>query len=227
MAQEMEEEGEIWKPKTKLGRMVANGEITDIEDALDSKYPIMEEEIADQLVDLDEEVILIGGTPGKGGGIRRTVSKRTCRMHKSGGRYSSNAMSVLGNKRNVVGLGEGEANDTRAAIESANREAKLNLIKVKRGNGSWEDKGDDNSSIPYRVSGKSGSVEVELKPAPRGTGLAASDEVKKLLELAGIRNIYVESRGQTQTRENLLKAAFKAMKKLNEYEQPEKQGGEE
>lgn len=220
MSQELEEE-EIWKPKTKLGKKVANGQITDIEEALDSRYKIMEEEIVDQLVDLEEEVILIGGTPGKGGGARRTVSKRTCRMHKSGARYSTKAMSVLGNRRNVVGLGDGRANDTRAAIEDANRDAKLNLIKVQRGNGSWEDKGEDNSSIPFKVTGKSGSVEVELKPAPRGTGLAASDEVKKLLELAGIKNIYVESRGQTRTRENLLKAAFNALEKLNTYSSPE------
>ncbi|MBC5793196.1 MAG: 30S ribosomal protein S5 [Nanohaloarchaea archaeon] len=219
MSQEMEEE-EIWKPRTKLGGKVANGEITKITEALDSKYPIMEEEIVDQLVDLDEEVILIGGTPGKGGGVRRTVSKRTCRMHKSGGRYSTNAMAVLGNRRNVVGLGEGDANDTRAAIESASREAKLNLIKVNRGNGSWEDRGDDSTSIPFKVTGKSGSVEVELKPAPRGTGLAASEGVKKMLELAGIQNIYVESRGQTRTRENMMKATFEALKKLNEYESP-------
>ncbi|MFB6144654.1 MAG: 30S ribosomal protein S5 [Candidatus Nanohaloarchaea archaeon] len=223
MAEQQMEEDEVWKPKTKLGRMVANGEITSIEEALHSDYPIMEEEAVDQLVDLDEEVMLIGGTPGKGGGKRRTVSKRTCRMHKSGGRYSTNTMTVLGNRRNVIGLGEGQANDTRAAIEDANRKAKLNLIEVPRGNGSWEDRGEDNSSIPFAVEGKSGSVKVELQPAPRGTGLAASDDVKKMLKLAGIQNIYVKSYGQTRTRENLIKATFNALKKLNEYKQPEGQ----
>ncbi len=216
-----QEETEIWKPKTKLGKKVANGQITDIKEALNSGYKIMEEELVDQLTNLEEEVILIGGTPGKGGGIRRTVSKRTVRMHKSGGRHSSNAMVVLGDRRNVIGIGEGESSDTRAAIEDATRNAKLNLIEVQRGQGSWEDQGEDNSSIPFKVSGKSGSVEVELMPAPRGTGLACSDEVKKLFELAGIENIYMKSRGQTQTRENLIKATFNALKKLNEYEVPE------
>ncbi len=214
--QETKEKEEIWKPKTKLGKKVASGEITAIEEALNYKKPIMETEIVDQLVNLDEEVILIGGTPGKGGGKRRTVSKRTCRMHKSGERYNTKAMTVLGNRNGIIGLGQGEADDTRAAIESANRNAKLNLIEVPRGNGSWEDQGTDNSSIPFKVTGKSGSVTVELKPAPRGTGLAASDETKKLLELAGIQNIYVQSRGQTRTTENLIKATFKALKKLNE-----------
>ena len=207
---------EIWKPKTKLGKKVANGEITDIVEALDYERPIMEPEIVDQLVDLDEEVILIGGTPGKGGGKRRTVSKRTARMHKSGARYSSNAMTVLGDRNRVIGLGTGESEDTRASIDDANREAKLNLIKVPKGNGSWEDTGEDNSSIPYAVEGKSGSVTVELKPAPRGTGLACSDEVKKIMELAGIENIWVKTRGTTRTRENLTRATFNALEKLTE-----------
>lgn len=214
MAEQQEEE--IWKPKTRLGRKVANGQVTDIVDALRSDDPIMEPEIVDELAKLDEEVILIGGTPGKGGGKRRTVSKRTARMHKSGARYGTKAMTVVGDRNRVVGLGYGEANDTRAAIESANREAKLNLIEVQRGAGSWEDRGEHDSSIPFEVTGKAGSVTVTLKPAPKGTGLAASDEIKKLLELAGIQDIWVQSRGKTRTRENLLKAAFHAMEKLNE-----------
>jgi len=218
MARQQTEEEEVWKPKTKLGRKVAKGQITDINEALDSNYKIMEDEIVDQLTNLDEEVILIGGTPGKGGGIRRTVSKRTCRMHKSGGRYSSKAMVVLGDRRNVIGLGEGQANDTRAAIEDATRNAKLDLIKVQRGNGSWEDKGDHKDSIPFQVEGKSGSVTVELKPAPRGTGLVASDDVKKVMELAGIDNVWVKSRGTTRTRENLIRATFNALEKLSEYQ---------
>ena len=216
MADQQAEEEEIWKPKTKLGKKVANGQISNVLDALDAREPIMEPEIADQLTNLSEEVILIGGTPGKGGGKRRTVSKRTARMHKSGARYNTKAMTVVGDKQNVVGLGYGEANDTRAAIESANRGAKLNLIKVQRGAGSWEDRGEHDSSIPFEVSGSCGSVEVTLKPAPKGTGLAASDDIKKLLELAGIEDIWVQSRGQTRTRENLLKAAFEALEQLNE-----------
>lgn len=213
-------EDEIWKPRTRLGRKVAKGEVTSILDALRSDQPIMEPEIVDELANLDDEVILIGGTPGKGGGKRRTVSKRTARMHKSGARYNTKAMVVVGDRNSVVGLGYGEANDTRAAIESATRDAKLNLIEIQRGAGSWEDSGDHDSSIPFEVSGKSGSVDVTLKPAPRGTGLAASDDVKKLMELAGIEDIWVKSRGQTRTRENLLKAAFQALQQVNEMRDP-------
>lgn len=216
-----QETEEIWTPRTKLGKKVANGEISSIEEALHSGEKIMEEELVDQLVDLDEEVILIGGTPGKGGGISRTVSKRTARMHKSGERYNTKSMTVLGNRRNVIGLGEGEANDTRAAIEDANRKAKLSLIEVDAGCGSWECACGTNHTVPFEVEGKSGSVTVVLKPAPKGIGLAASDEVKKMLELAGFQDVWVQARGQTRTRENLLKATFNALKKINEYKHEE------
>jgi small subunit ribosomal protein S5 len=215
---EQETEDEIWNPKTELGEMVANGQITDIRDALNSDKKIMEPEIVDQLADLQEEVVLIGGTPGKGGGKRRTVSKRTARMHKSGARYNSKAMTILGGKNGVIGIGMGESDDTRAAIDDANRRAKLNLIQVPRGNGSWEDQGNNDTSIPLAVEGKSGSVTVEVKPAPRGTGLAASDEVKKILKLAGIKNAWVKSRGTTRTRENLIKATFNALEKVGKYQ---------
>jgi small subunit ribosomal protein S5 len=219
---EQETEEEIWKPKTELGRKVAQGKIKDITEALRSEKKIMEPEIVDQLADLEEEVVLIGGTPGKGGGKTRTVSKRTARMHKSGARYNSKAMTILGNRDGVIGIGMGESDDTRAAIEDANRRAKLNLIEVPRGNGSWEDKGSHNTSIPVEVEGKSGSVTVEIKPAPRGTGLAASEGVKKILKLAGIENAWVKTRGTTRTRENIIKATFNALKKIKKLKGAER-----
>lgn len=220
--QEMEDE-EIWTPKTKLGKKVAKGQTTDIVEALRANKQIMEPELVDQLVDLEEEVVLIGGTPGKGGGKSRTVSKRTVRMHKSGARYNSKAMSILGDGKKVIGIGMGESDDTRAAIEDATRNAKLNLIEVQRGNGSWEDEGDTETSIPFKVTGKSGSVEVELKPAPKGTGLAAGEAIQKMCELAGIEDIWATSRGSTRTRENMVKATFEAFKKLNEYKREDEE----
>lgn len=216
MAEEQEAEEEIWNPETKLGRKVARGEITDIHEALRAGERLMEPEIVDELVDLEEEVILIGGTPGKGGGKRRTVSKRTARMHKSGARYSTKSMTVLGDRNSVVGIGTAHANDTRAAIESASRNAKLNLIQVRKGCGSWECACGTPHSLPFQVEGKSGSVSVTLKPAPKGIGLAASDDLAKMLELAGYEDVWVQTRGQTRTRENLIKAAFNALEKMNE-----------
>ncbi len=212
-----EENNEIWRPKTLLGKKVKAGEITNIHEALTHQRPLREPEIIDKLVpNLEDEVILIGGSPGKGGGKRRTVSKRTVRMHKSGRRFKTKTMAVIGNGNGLVGLAEGYASDTREAIDKARQNAKLNLIEIRRGNGSWEDRGTEPTTIPFKAEGKSGSVEVELKPAPKGTGLAASDEVKKMLRLAGIQDLWVKSRGNTRTSENIMKATFNAFKNINQ-----------
>lgn len=212
-----DDEETVWHPTTELGRLVKQGKITSISDALNHERPLREPQIIDHLVpNLDDEVILIGGTPGKGGGKRRIVSKRTVRMHKSGRRFKTKAMVVIGNGNGLIGLGEGYAGDTREAIDKARNNAKLNMIQVRRGNGSWEDRGTEPTTIPFKQEGKSGSVNVELKPAPKGTGLAASDDVKKMLRLAGIEDLWLKSRGTTRTRENLLKATFNAFKNMNE-----------
>lgn len=213
----MEEEDEVWKPKTRLGKLVQQGKITDVHEALTHELPLKEPQIVDELVpNLDEEVMLIGGTPGKGGGKKRIVSKRTVRMHKSGRRFKTKAMVVIGNGNGLLGVGEGYAQDTREAIDKARETAKMNLIEIRRGNGSWEDRGTEPTTIPFKEEGKSGSVAVELQPAPKGTGLAASDDIKKMLRLAGVQDLWIKSRGKTRTRENHVKAVFNAFKNMNE-----------
>jgi len=213
----MDEDDEVWHPKTDLGRNVLSGDVTDIKQVLRGREKIREPQIVDHLVsDLDEEVILIGGTPGKGGGKQRIVSRRTVRMHKSGRRFNTKSMVVVGNHNGLLGVAEGSADDTRDAIDKARDNAKLNMMEVRRGCGSWECGCGEPHSIPFTVEGKSGSVEIELQPAPRGIGLAASEGIRKTLELAGIEDAWIKSRGNTRTRENHIKAVFNALNQLNE-----------
>jgi len=209
-----------WKARTSAGRDVVEGKITDIAQLFDSGRRITEAAIVDALLpSLENDIILIGGSSGKGGGIRRTPSKRTTRMHKSGRRYHISVMVVVGNRNGYVGLGlaGGLPSAHREVVEKALVDAKLNLIPIRRGCGSWECRCGGAHSIPFKVTGKAGSVRIELMPAPRGLGLAVSDEVKKVMGLAGIRDIWCKSRGQTQSRVNLIKAVFDAMRKLDAY----------
>ena len=69
---------EGWKPKTVLGKKVLAGEITDIDEVFASGVKIAEPPIVDILLpDLEKDVIFVGGSTGKGGGIRRTPFRRT------------------------------------------------------------------------------------------------------------------------------------------------------
>jgi small subunit ribosomal protein S5 len=66
-----------------------------------------------------------------------------------------------------------------------------------------------------KVEGKAGSVLVMLKPAPQGIGLVTGEVSKKVLELAGIKDVWTFSRGQTRTTINFAKATFNALKATN------------
>lgn len=216
MARREFEEREEWVPRTKLGESVSKGEVTDIAKILERGDVILEPEIVDKLVpNLESEVVFIGGSPGKGGGIRRTITKRTARMHKSGRRFKLSAMVAIGNGDGVMGLGTAISNDNRTAITKAEKQARLNLMRVRRGCGSWECGCGGNHSIPFRTEAKMGSVSVKLYPAPKGVGIVSSDALKKVIKLSGIRDIWVDATGNTGARSNLVKALFEALRNLN------------
>jgi len=139
-------------------------------------------------------------------------------MHRSGRRFTANAFAVVGDEAGLIGLGKAAALESRSAINKAINKAKLNVIRIKRGCGSWECGCGGDHSIPYKTEGKSGSVRVVLMPAPKGLGLVADDESKKLLRLAGIKDVWMKTYGNTGMRINLITALFNALKGLYKYD---------
>ncbi|MBI4447348.1 30S ribosomal protein S5 [Candidatus Woesearchaeota archaeon] len=205
----------LWASKTELGKKVKNGEITDIKEVFDQGFRIMEEQIVDALIpELQSDLIMIGQSKGKFGGGKRTIWKQTQRKTSEGNKPSFSTVAVVGNKDGYVGLGKGKAQETVPAREKANRQAKLNLIRIKTGCGSWECGCGESHSIPFKVTGKVGSVIVNLMPAPKGTGLCVEKECSKILALAGIKDVYSKTMGQTNTKINLVYACFEALKNL-------------
>ncbi|WP_373839003.1 30S ribosomal protein S5 [Methanospirillum sp.] len=190
-----------WVPLTGLGRMVQAGEIKSIDEILGSGKPIKEPEIVDAfLPDLVDEVLDINMVQ---------------RMTDSGRRVKFRAVVVVGNRDGYVGFGQGKDSQVGDAIKKAIINAKINLIKVRRGCGSWECGCNNPHSIPMLVTGNGGSVRVTLRPAPQGIGLVTGDIGKKVLELAGISDVWAQTQGQTRTTINYAKATFNALKATN------------
>ncbi len=211
-----------WIPRTDLGRKVANGEIKSIHQIFDMGYVIREPEIIDFLTPtLSEEILYIGGMPGKGGGKMRTPLRITTRMHRSGRRRTIHALMAVGNKNGVVGIGYAIGKDAKSAIEKAGKQARLNVMLIRRGCGSWECNCCGTHSIPFKALGKRGSVKVTLIPAPKGIKLGVADEIKKVMTLAGIRDLWMKSRGDTGTRVNFVMAVFEAFRNLNKLKADE------
>ena len=125
-------------------------------------------------------------------------------------------MAVVGDSNGHVGIGLGKGKETLPAREKALRKAKLSITKIKRGCGSFDCSCSEEHSIPFKVKGKCGSVIIELIPAQQGAGLVIGDEGKKILRLAGIKDIYSRAFGQSRTTINYAKAVMNALSKIHE-----------
>lgn len=208
-------DNERWIPKTDIGKKVKSGEITDLSLIINSGLKILEVEIVDSLLNkLELDLIAFGQSKGKFGGGKRSIWKQTQKKTKEGNKPKFSTMVIVGNRDGYVGLGRGKAKETMPAREKATRNAKLNIINIKRGCGSWECGCREGHSIPFKVIGKCGSVKVELMPAPKGSGLVVENECKKILVLAGIKDVYSKTFGQIGTKVNLAQACFDALKQL-------------
>ncbi len=203
-----------WRPKTGLGKLVKEGKIKDIDEAL--KYKVLEPEIIDTLLNLKSEILNIGQAKGKFGGGKRRAWRQTQKKTAEGNVATFACMSVVGNENGYVGLGYGRAKETLPARAKSSRDAKLKIIKIKRGCGSFDCSCGEPHTVPYIVEGKCGSCRVKLMPAPQGTGLVIGDECKKILRLAGIKDVYSVSTGQIRTTVNLGKACMDALRKTTE-----------
>jgi len=206
-----------WKPKTLLGRLVKEKKIKNIDEILDKR--ILEEQIVESLLTLESDLLLIGQSKGKFGGGKRRAWKQTQRKTMEGNVPKFSCLTVVGDKNGHVGIGLGKAKETLPAREKSLRKAKLNVIKVTRGCGSFDCVCHENHSIPFIVRGKCGSSEVVLFPAPQGTGLVIGDECKRILKLVGIKDVYSKTFGQTRSTINLANACMDALNKTNAKKQ--------
>jgi small subunit ribosomal protein S5 len=208
---------ESWKPKTEIGRKVSSGQITKIDEIIDAGQRIMEAEIVDVLLpSMSSELLMIGQAKGKFGGGKRRAFKQTQKKTAEGNKPSFGTMMAIGNMDGYVGVGRGKSRETLQSREKAEREAKLSLIKIRRGCGSWQCGCKTPHTIPFKVTGKCGSVSIEILPAPKGVGLRVAEECRKMLELAGVKDAWSKTTGQTRTTVNLIKACFSALTQLSE-----------
>ncbi len=197
---------ESWVPRTRVGKMVVEGKILSLKEIFDRNLPLLEPEIVDYLVpDLKYERVDVG-----------IVQKVT----DAGRRSRFRIVVVVGNEDGFVGVGSGKARQYLEALNKAIRNAKLNITPIRRGCGSWECRCGEPHSLPFTVSGKSGSVRVVLKPAPKGTGLVAGDVAKTVLRLAGIKDAWTETFGETRTTINFAKAVVNALRNTYKFVTP-------
>jgi len=191
---------------TKLGRLVKNHYIKHLEEIYLYALPIKEYQIIDWFLGpkLKDEVMKI-----------MPVQKQT----RAGQRTRFKAFVIVGDHDGHVGLGVKCSKEVATAIRGAIIHAKLTVVPVRRGY--WGNKIAKPHTVPTKITGKCGSVSVRLVPAPRGTGIVAARVPKKVLQYAGIEDVFTASTGSTKTMGNFVKATFDAVAKTYSYLTPD------
>jgi len=191
---------------TKLGRLVKERLIKKLEEIYLYALPIKEYQIIDNFLTgkLKDEVMKI-----------MPVQKQT----RAGQRTRFKAFVIVGDNDGHVGLGVKCSKEVATAIRGAIILAKLSVVPVRRGY--WGNKIGLPHTVPTKVTGKCGSVRVRLVPAPRGTGIVAARTPKKVLQFAGIQDVFTASKGSTKTLGNFVKATFAAIAATYAYLSPD------
>ncbi len=192
---------EAWTPRTQLGKDVKEHRVTSIMQIFNEGRSIQESEVIDALLpDLKNEIIEIINVQ---------------RMTKNNRKMKFRATAVVGDGKGHIGVGAGKDVEVKAAIDNAIIDAKDKVIPIIMGCGSWQCGCGTKHSLPFKATGRCGSVEVILKPAPRGLGIVASGPIRKALELAGVKDIWAFSRGRTRSRYNSVMAVYRALGSIN------------
>ncbi len=104
---------------------------------------------------------------------------RVTRVVKGGRRMRFRATVVIGNKNGKVGIGIGKSREVVGSIKKAISQAKKDIVNVPLVNG----------TLPHDIKVKFKSARILMMPASPGTGIIAGGAIRKIAELAGIKNM--------------------------------------
>jgi len=127
---------------------------------------------------------------------------RVARVVKGGRRFRFQALVVVGDRKNKVGIGVSKGADVTTAVTKATEVAKKNMITVNLYKG----------TLPHEAEAKVGGAHILVKPASAGTGLIAGGVVRTVLEVAGVKNVLSKSLGSS----NKINTAYATVKVLEE-----------
>lgn len=136
-------------------------------------------------------------------------TKAVVKVTKGGRQRRFQAVVLVGDRKGLVGLGIGKANEVSEAVKKARQDANKNVVKVPV---------TDGRTISHEVSKSLGATKVIIKPASAGTGLVAGGAVRSVLEIAGYHDIISKSLG-ARSKINMARATIKALQSMKTIEQ--------
>ena len=128
---------------------------------------------------------------------------RVTRVTAGGRQLRFRAVMVIGDAKGKVGLGTGKSWEVVDAIAKAIADAKKNMIQVNVSEG----------TVPYNLTAKFKAATIMLHPASKGTGIIAGGSARKVLAVAGYKDILAKRYGSS----NLLNNAKATLKALQSF----------
>lgn len=130
---------------------------------------------------------------------------RVTRVVSGGRRLRFRATVIVGNRNGKIGIGVGKANEVMVAVTKAVAQAKKNMkiVAIVK------------DTIPFPIEYKYKSAVVRMMPAAEGTGLIAGGAIRKVVEIAGFKNIMSKSLGSSN-KISASRAALFALEALTE-----------
>ena len=125
---------------------------------------------------------------------------RVTKVVKGGRILGFAALTVVGDGDGRVGMGKGKSKEVPAAVQKAMEEARRNMHKVSLKNG----------TIHHNVTGHHGAANVQMAPAPKGTGIIAGGPMRAVFEVIGITDIVAKSHGSSNPY-NMVRATLDAL----------------
>ena len=128
---------------------------------------------------------------------------RVAKVVKGGRRFSFSALVVVGNRKGLVGVGFGKANDVSESIRKSLEKAKKNMVQIPK----------KRSTIPHQIEGVFKGARVFLKPAAPGTGIIAGGPVRAVMDACGINDILCKSLG-SKNAINIIRAVMNGLQNI-------------
>lgn len=127
--------------------------------------------------------------------------RKVVKMTEGGKKYSTSALTVVGNGKGCVAIGEAKAAEARDAIVKAVELATRRMEPVDRF---------ENRTIWSNVSVKFNATHVILRTAPPGYGIRTNPHIHEICKCVGIRDLSAKVRGSTNPI-NVVKATLLAL----------------
>jgi len=131
--------------------------------------------------------------------------RRVTKVTGGGKRMTLSVFIVMGDKKGKIGMGIGKGADVRSAEAKAIDFAKKRM-KIVNLNG---------NTIPHTMTLKWGAAKIFMKPAAPGTGVIAGGPVRKVLEVAGVKDVLTKQLGTSNQIMNAY-ATFEALKSMKQ-----------